>query len=154
MRVYLDNCCYNRPYDDQSNLMISIETQAKLAIQQMIQSGEIELIWSEVLCYENNRNPFIERKVNIAKWQALAIVNVSMDDDVIEAGRKLLSAGLKQMDALHEASAIKGGADYFITVFRYAFGYSTTIDKGILKCKIHSVKIKTPYGLLEVMNER
>lgn len=33
MRVYLDNCCYNRPYDDQSQLKISMETQAKLNIQ-------------------------------------------------------------------------------------------------------------------------
>jgi hypothetical protein len=36
MRVYLDNCCYNRPYDNQSQLRISLETQAKLYIQQLI----------------------------------------------------------------------------------------------------------------------
>ena len=30
LKVYLDNCCYNRPYDDQSQLRISLETQAKL----------------------------------------------------------------------------------------------------------------------------
>lgn len=30
MRVYLDNCCYNRPYDDQTQLRISLESQAKL----------------------------------------------------------------------------------------------------------------------------
>lgn len=28
MRIYLDNCCYNRPYDDQSYLNVSLETQA------------------------------------------------------------------------------------------------------------------------------
>ena len=30
MKIYLDNCCYNRPYDDQSYLSISLETQAKM----------------------------------------------------------------------------------------------------------------------------
>lgn len=30
MRIYLDNCSYNRPYDDQSQLRISLESQAKL----------------------------------------------------------------------------------------------------------------------------
>ena len=28
LRIYLDNCCFNRPYDDQSQLRISLETQA------------------------------------------------------------------------------------------------------------------------------
>ena len=35
-KVYLDNCCYNRPYDDQSHLLIELETKAKLRIQEMI----------------------------------------------------------------------------------------------------------------------
>ena len=29
MRVYLDNCCYNRPFDPQSDLRIHVETVAK-----------------------------------------------------------------------------------------------------------------------------
>ena len=28
MLIYLDNCCYNRPYDDQSYMRINLETQA------------------------------------------------------------------------------------------------------------------------------
>jgi len=35
-RVYLDNCCFNRPYDNQSYLKIELETKAKLKIQEMI----------------------------------------------------------------------------------------------------------------------
>lgn len=38
MKVYLDNCCFNRPYDDQSYLKISLESQAKLKIQNMIKN--------------------------------------------------------------------------------------------------------------------
>lgn len=33
MRIYLDNCSYNRPYDNQSQMKIYLETQAKLHIQ-------------------------------------------------------------------------------------------------------------------------
>ena len=36
MRLYLDNCCYNRPYDDQSTTTVSLEAQAKLKVQEMI----------------------------------------------------------------------------------------------------------------------
>ena len=36
MRIYLDNCSYNRPYDDLSHLTVSLEAQAKLFIQEKI----------------------------------------------------------------------------------------------------------------------
>jgi hypothetical protein len=49
MRIYLDNCCFNRPYDDQSQIRIRIESEAKLFIQAKILAGEIELAWSYIL---------------------------------------------------------------------------------------------------------
>jgi len=46
MRVYLDNCCFNRPYDDQGFLSIYLETQAKLSIQDLIsKNSKLFLIW-------------------------------------------------------------------------------------------------------------
>ncbi len=54
---YLDNCCFNRPYDDQNHQKILLETEAKLNIQQKITIGEIELVWSYILDFENNENP-------------------------------------------------------------------------------------------------
>ena len=32
MRVYLDNCCYNRPFDEQSQLRIRLETEARMEV--------------------------------------------------------------------------------------------------------------------------
>jgi hypothetical protein len=32
-RIYLDNCCFNRPYDDQAYLTIKLESEAKLFVQ-------------------------------------------------------------------------------------------------------------------------
>jgi len=29
-RLYLDNCCFNRPYDDQTFLLVQLETEAKI----------------------------------------------------------------------------------------------------------------------------
>ncbi|GAK55959.1 hypothetical protein U27_02920 [Candidatus Vecturithrix granuli] len=36
MRIYLDNCCFNRPFDDQNQIKIKLETEAKLYIQEKI----------------------------------------------------------------------------------------------------------------------
>ncbi|MDR1493636.1 MAG: hypothetical protein LBT05_13070 [Planctomycetaceae bacterium] len=65
-RIYLDNCCYNRPYDDQSNIINRIETEAKLFIQELIKDNHIELVWSSVNEYENNDNPSWEKQEQIA----------------------------------------------------------------------------------------
>lgn len=62
IKVYLDNCCYNRPYDDQGQLRISLETQAKLRIQEKIRKKELNLVCSYVLNYENGRNPYENRR--------------------------------------------------------------------------------------------
>ena len=43
MLVYLDNCCFNRPFDDQSKIRILLETEAKLAVQELIRSGTLQL---------------------------------------------------------------------------------------------------------------
>ena len=76
MRVYLDNCCYNRPYDDQSQTRIHIETQAKLDIQDRIQSGHIELAASYILEAENAANPFARKRKDI---QSSAILRERFD---------------------------------------------------------------------------
>jgi len=62
MRIYLDNCCFNRPFDDQRQVRIRLESEAKLYIQEFILLGKVDLVWSYILDYENAANPFKERK--------------------------------------------------------------------------------------------
>ena len=45
-KIYLDNCCFNRPYDDQSQLTVSMEALAKLSIQQDIRNNNADLVTS------------------------------------------------------------------------------------------------------------
>ena len=65
LKIYLDNCCYNRPFDEVRNVEIDMEIMAKLNIQHMVQQGKIELVWSYALTYENSLNPKIINKENI-----------------------------------------------------------------------------------------
>ena len=68
MRVYLDNCCFNRPYDNQSQIRISLETQAKLYIQDLIRNKELELATSYMLRFENEQNPYEIRRQAINEY--------------------------------------------------------------------------------------
>ena len=65
MRIYLDMCCYNRPYDDQTQEGISKETEAKLLIQNMIRNSALDLVDSYMLRYECDKNPFEMRRTPI-----------------------------------------------------------------------------------------
>lgn len=56
MRIYLDNCCFNRPFDDQAQIRIMLEAEAKLKIQDDILQKKFELAWSYILEAENRAN--------------------------------------------------------------------------------------------------
>ena len=115
MKIYLDNCMFNRPFDEQSHIRIRLETEAKLAIQEEIRRGTYQLIWSYILDFENSKNPFQERKEQIIKWKKYAIANVEENTDIINTAILLNNEGLQKMDSLHIACAIFAKADYFLT---------------------------------------
>lgn len=52
MKIYLDNCCYNRLFDDRSNIKNYLEREAVLIIMQKAYDGEVEIIGSDILDIE------------------------------------------------------------------------------------------------------
>lgn len=145
MRIYLDNCCFNRPYDDQSQLGIRLESDAKLYIQDRIRNGDIELSWSYILEYENYLNPYDERRLEIALWRPLAKKDVTESQELLDLMRRYVKIGFKPLDALHIASAVISKCEYFITV-----------DKGILRKKelICDILIISPIDFIQSMEEK
>lgn len=139
MRLYLDNCMFNRPYDDQSSISVRLEAEAKLNIQELIRSGEYELVWSYILDYENAKNPYWERQEQIGQWRKYAKYDVSEDDALLQQAGQLHQLGLKKMDALHLACVAIAKADYFLTT-----------DKGILRktAVVRMISIKDPVDFI------
>ena len=68
MRVYLDNCCYNRPFDIQTDVRIHLETVAKMRVQALMHSGAVEYVWSDALDYELGQSPNFLEPDMIAPW--------------------------------------------------------------------------------------
>ena len=115
MRVYLDNCCFNRPFDDQRQTRVRLEAEATLCIQEHIRSGTLELAWSYMLDFENSANLFEERRVTISWWQQYATIDVGETATILQQANTLVGSGLKAKDALHIACAIAGECTYFVT---------------------------------------
>mgnify|MGYP000942754935 FL=1 len=133
MKIYLDNCCFNRPFDDQTQLKIHLESQAKLFIQHKIICKEYKLVWSFILEYENNQNPYEIRKNTIIKWKSLASEIIMQNEEIIKFAERLNAMGIKSKDALHVACAVFSDCDYFITT-----------DRKLLSLKIKEIKISSP----------
>ena len=143
MRIYLDNCCFNRPFDDQGQFRVYLESQAKLYIQEEIKNGKYELAWSYILDYENSLNPYWERRNSIAAWRNIAVCNIVENSEHIDSSaQQLMNAGLKQYDALHIACALAAQCDFFITT-----------DKKILNKNITGISIKTPMQFIDENGE-
>lgn len=118
MRVYLDNCCYNRPYDDQGQIRISLEAQAKLHIQSMIEKGELQLVSSYMLDYEVSRNPYEARQKTIRSFideNTVVYVDQSYEKEAEALAGKIKVTGVKSADAIHTACAIIAGCDYMLS---------------------------------------
>ena len=118
IKVYLDNCCYNRPFDEQSQDLIRLETEAKLMIQKNIKQGLYSLVWSFILDFENDDNPTAANREAIRAWQHIANEYCSASDDILSCAKNLMPIGLKHKDAIHLACAIKHQCDYLITTDR------------------------------------
>ncbi len=115
MRIYLDNCCFNRPFDSQLQTRVQLETVAKLRIQDRVAAGELELVWSYILDYENAANPFQERREAIEAWRSYASVDIVATPELVQEAQKLVERGIRSKDALYVASAVAAGCDFFIS---------------------------------------
>ena len=131
--VYLDNCCFNRPYDDQQHPLVKLEAESKLLIQFEILRGKLKLVWSYMSTHENNDNPDEDRKKQIATWEALASTIITRTLEIDARANLLLQLGIKVKDALHISCAIASDADYFITT-----------DKKVLNKTVTGITIINP----------
>jgi len=142
LRIYLDNCCFNRPYDDQSQLRISLETQAKLHIQGLIVSDQFELTSSYMLDYECSRNPHEMRRTTIRSFldknTVVYLDEADYKEQVDELAKEITATGVKSADAIHTACAILANCDYLLTT-----------DDRLLKYKSERIEIIDPIEFIK-----
>lgn len=125
MLIYLDICCFNRPFDDQSHLRVRLEAEAKLSIQQEIRMGNIKLVWSYMIDLENSANPYEERRDAISKWRSLATKDIEASPEILATAERMNHLGFGKKDSIHLACAIATGCDRFLTT-----------DDGVLKRRL------------------
>jgi predicted nucleic acid-binding protein len=116
MKIYLDACCFNRPFDEQRSDRIIFETNAIILIFRRIDSGELDLMGSDVLVDEIEQTPLIKKRLKLFELLNKVNLYIALNNDIINRGKELEMYKLKPHDALHIASAEFGNADIFLTV--------------------------------------
>ncbi|NMC83219.1 MAG: type II toxin-antitoxin system VapC family toxin [Armatimonadetes bacterium] len=115
MRVYLDTCCLNRPFDNQEQERIREETEAVRLVFSRIEHDGWEWIGSQVLTYEVSMVPDAERRIILEHWLFWMSTKVTIDESVILRAEDLKIRGFHTADALHIACAEKGAVDVMLT---------------------------------------
>ncbi len=139
IKIYLDNCCYNRPYDNQAQIRVALESQAKLHVQSQIKEGNLSLVTSFVLEFENLKNPYLDRQCSIADFFKYSREYIDIEKRAIieQNAEKIVATGVKFMDACHVACAEFAKCDYFLST-----------DKRLLKYKSSTMKLVNPIDFL------
>ena len=142
LRIYFDNCCYSRPFDNQKDLKIQDETQAKMFIQSLVKYKAIELVYSSISVEEITEMPFEENSRTILDFienYAEFCANGDSDEIVIHLAEEIMRTGVKLKDASHTAYAIIAKCDYLVTT-----------DKRLIKYKDDRIKIINPIEFIKI----
>ena len=114
MKIYIDTSVYNRPFDNQTQPRIWLETLALGLILQLVESGEATLVNSSVLEFENSRNPFSLRREWMERCLGLATSYQRVDESIQQRAEELEEQGVSAIDALHVATSESANVDFFI----------------------------------------
>ena len=144
IKVYLDNCTYNRPFDDQTQIMISLETDSKRYIQRLIVEERIDLVYSFINRFENSKSKWALNKniINDFFKNAVLYIDYTSAVNVGKRAAEIMKTNVKTRDAYHISCAIEGGCGYFITT-----------DKPLLRHKSKEIIICNPIQFLDYYEE-
>ena len=116
MKIYLDNCCYNRPFDDQTQERIHLESEAVLAVLQRGQAGVDTIIGSDILELEIGRMPDTIKKQQLKALYKVSDICISYTEAIRDRSQEIMGQSkIRTFDSLHIAAAEASGADVMLT---------------------------------------
>jgi len=147
MKVYLDVCCLNRPFDDLSQARVAIEAAAITYLLELIDASRLTDYSSEMAWVEVERMPDADRRRNVSLLLPPNARIMPLSDDLLDLADTIREMGFDLADAVHLAAAQRLGVEAFVTV-----------DESVLKrakrnASRLSVRVIDPMALLEELND-
>ncbi len=115
MRIYLDVCCLNRPYDDQTQDRIRLEAEAVLLILRRFRTQDWKWVTSEAVEFEVDRMPDSSRRAKVRRLIAAADSRIAVDGSLKTRQATIQTLGFTPLDALHLSCAEAGAVDVLLS---------------------------------------
>ena len=115
MKLYLDVSCLNRPFDDQTQARIRLESEAVTLILDECDHGEWQQLSSEIATIEIDATPDADRRKRVRHLLPQVKFISALTEDHFERGGVLEKLGFKPADALHVAAAEFSEADVLLS---------------------------------------
>ena len=111
MRIYLDNCCYNR-----SNSKIYYERNSIMIILELAEKSAIKIIGSEMLIKEIDDTKDAYKKSVLEMLYSLCSEEIIVDKTILNRAEIIRhSSNIKYKDSIHLACAEAANADVLLT---------------------------------------
>lgn len=131
--IYMDTCCFNRPYDDLSIDKVNLESDAILTIVDRCERHIWDICSSDVLDDEIYRIKDTIKKEKVLILYNTTTVHVELSEISINRAKELNEFNIKAFDSLHIASAEYSKVDVFITTDKKLINASKRVN---LKIKV------------------
>jgi predicted nucleic acid-binding protein len=131
MKIYMDNCCLNRPFDDLTQDRIYLEAEAVLAIVSRCEKHDWSFVSSGALDYEISKITETERQAQVQTLYSIANERIKISDEIETRAAFFQGQGLKPFDSLHLALAENGRCDVFLTTDDHLLNGSKRLNLNI-----------------------
>jgi predicted nucleic acid-binding protein len=148
INIYLDSCCLNRPFDEQNQYRIRIESEAVLFILAQVKMKQLEFVSSEVLNIEIDQIPDLKRRTRVKLLTTYANRLVRIEQKEIKRAKHLESLGFCPFDALHIACAESGHVDVFLTTDDKLFRLANRVSNQL------TIQVSNPIKWLEEVTKK
>jgi hypothetical protein len=118
LRIYMDVCCLNRPFDDLSPQLVYMEADAVMTIVSLCEQGEWILLSSDIIDYELSQTPDNDKLKKIEDFYSVASNHLSLSLEIEKRAKHFQRFGVKLYDSYHLATAEIGNADALPNVLR------------------------------------
>ncbi|MDD5344512.1 MAG: hypothetical protein PHW12_08845 [Smithella sp.] len=109
LNIYLDTSALNRIFDDQSQPRIFLEASAMLLVFGLIEKRIISIVSSDVLIYENSRNPYSERQIFVTSVLRKARVIQTLNDSLAKRAQEIEKDCCDKSGGINHAGVATGG---------------------------------------------
>jgi len=115
IKLYLDVSCLNRPFDDQHQARIRIESTAVTLIFERMDAGVWRQVSSEMAIIEIDAIPDADRRNRVRMLLPESESIMKLKKATFDRAKELELLGFKPADAVHVAAAERAKADLLLS---------------------------------------